>query len=254
MNRSEKAIILGSGYTGKFLKPQLEAAGFVVKESNRSGSKDFDFSFEDPTSWGNIPKDTSISFALFAAESPEAAQKFASKILPQFKKFLIVSTARLFKTTHADEIVTESSALDTNSLRFQSEEILRNSGAIVIHAAGIYGPGRSPVSWLKRGLIKDTNKILNLIHVEDLCGFLVAAALKALPGSRFIASDSKSYRWEEIMTHLKALGIELPSIPSSTEKPTLSKQIRSQRSREQLGVKLSYPDLFTALKDSSFFA
>jgi len=254
MNHSDNALILGSGYTGKFLKPQLEAAGFEVKESNRTGNKDFVFLFDDSESWNNLPKDAYISFALFSAESPEAAREFASKILTRFKKLIIVSTTGLFKTTQVDEIVTESSVLDTSSLRFQSEEILRKSGAILIHAAGIYGPGRSPISWLKRGLIKDPNKILNLIHVEDLCRFLIAAASKALPGSRFIACDKKSYRWSEIIAQLKSQGVELPAIPPTTEKPPLSRQIQAISSRDQLGVELAFPDLFTTLKDSSFFA
>ena len=75
--------------------------------------------------------------------------------------------------------IDESAPIDLTKPRVQGEEYLRNEhGAIVLRVAGIYGPGRNPLDWIRQGRVGPSRKYVNLIHVEDLAAICLAALEK----------------------------------------------------------------------------
>lgn len=83
--------------------------------------------------------------------------------------------------------------------------------------AGIWGPHRSPLSWLQRGLIAQSKQGVHLIHVDDIVDFMVALVHKQFRG-QVLLSDGLTHTWDVIQqkaTELGALepGFSRPEIP-----------------------------------------
>src|SRR5207253_2337099 len=95
--------------------------------------------------------------------------------------------------------IDESAPIDLTKSRVQGEEYLRKyHGAIVLRVAGIYGPGRNPLDWIRQGRIGPSRKYVNLIHVEDLAAICLTAIEKGKPGEGYNVSDGMPYLWSEI--------------------------------------------------------
>ena len=128
---------------------------------------------------------------------------------------------------------------DPSNERTSSENTVLNSGGCVVHAAGIYGPGRNPVNWVISGRVGPSAKYVNWIHVEDLAGSLIACAESQLKGERLIASDNQALQWSEICEKFaEKLNFEIKNLNYQSKRQ--SKQI-SHSSFEKINYKLKHP-------------
>jgi len=128
----------------------------------------------------------------------------------------------------------------------QGEEYLRNKlGAIVLRVAGIYGPGRNPLDWIRQGRVSPSRKYVNLIHAEDLAAICLLALEKGKPGEAYNVSDSTPRTWNEIY----ATAQQRWGVAAAAKKEELStgKRISTAKLRSELGYILKYPDLYEAL-------
>ena len=130
--------------------------------------------------------------------------------------------------------------------RVSSEEHLRTTfGATVLRLSGLYGPGRHVFDWIRRGKIKNSNKYVNLIHVEDVAELCLLALRYALPGSTYIVSDGHPRRWAEIC-RFAAERFQIAVPPATTARDT-GKRLSPRNILSDFKYQLKYPDLFTAL-------
>jgi nucleoside-diphosphate-sugar epimerase len=93
----------------------------------------------------------------------------------------------------------ETAPIETNKPRVQGEEFLRiHCHAIVLRVAGIYGPGRNPLDWIRAGQVGLSRKYVNLIHVEDLAEICLAALDRGNHGETYNISDGTPRTWKDI--------------------------------------------------------
>ena len=91
----------------------------------------------------------------FPALPKEAASNFAKEMTNKGSRLLILGSTSAYPPK-ADGLTNEEVELNINLPRVQSEEHLRETyGAILVRLAGIYGPGRNVLNWIRRGKIKN---------------------------------------------------------------------------------------------------
>ncbi len=129
--------------------------------------------------------------------------------------------------------------------------------------AGIYGPGRSALDAVREGKAKRIIKpgqIFSRIHVEDIATVLEASIMKPNAGAAYNVCDDEPSPPQDVIAYACALlGVEAPpAIPYEQAAPHMSEMSRSfyaesrrvmnRRIKDELGVKLAYPDYRQGLK------
>jgi nucleoside-diphosphate-sugar epimerase len=241
-------LVLGAGYTGHFLIQKLRQEGYDVRCTRRSSSAPdvIPFDLENESTWANLPT-ADVTYWTFPPSSLELAKRFLAKHKVSMGRIAMVGTTSAFVVDTPDAIITETTPKKPNLVRNSIEDFFLSQGAVVVHAAGIYGPGRDPRRWMSSGRVQPSSKYLNLIHVEDLCQILIAAGdyrpAGAPSGKTYLAADGNPYRWVEIFNRL---GVAAPPAETKAETPE-SKRIDPQKTLGELKVTLKYPDLFSGL-------
>ncbi len=118
-----------------------------------------------------------------------------------------------------------------------------------MRVAGIYGPGRNPVEWIRTGRVNRSRKYVNLIHVEDLASSCLAALKLAEPGGIYNVSDGNPRTWMEICQVVEQRW-DIRSVDAQ-ETDSTGKRVLNKRMRELLkldGTGLRYRDLFETLE------
>jgi len=128
----------------------------------------------------------------------------------------------------------------------QGEEYLREQhGAIVLRVAGIYGPGRNPIDWVRTGRVTPSRKYVNLIHVEDLASICLTALEHGKPGEAYNVSDGTPYLWSEICTAVQQRWGVAPA--PIKDNHSSGKRISTAKLRTELSYTFKHPDLYEAL-------
>lgn len=205
--------ILGSGYTAKFLLPLARHHYSHVFATSRdpdrhlthlSPDQRIRFDLARPETWQAIPTSTDIVWC-FPAVPIELVRQFAEAASLRTRRLEVLGSTSAYDVCASAEYpppwVEETAPVDLTKPRVQGEELLRTSyGAIVLRIAGIYGPGRNPVEWIRTGRVNRSRKYVNLIHVEDLVSSCLAALMHADPGGIYNVSDGNPRTWVEICT------------------------------------------------------
>ncbi len=168
-----------------------------------------------------------------------------------------------------DETSKPAPQTDRSKRRLDAEQQLRIWGqeygvaVIVLRVGGIYGPGRLPLKRLQRGeplLEPSESPYSNRIHIDDLVTALLAAVDRGQADRVYnICDDSPSTMSDYFLAVADREGIARPAMinmqqAASVVSPVMlsylteSRRMANQRLREELGVKLTYPDLASGLK------
>ncbi|MEX2628292.1 MAG: SDR family oxidoreductase [Tistlia sp.] len=139
----------------------------------------------------------------------------------------------------------------------------RDQGAPVhlFRLAGIYGPGRSQLDSVAAGTarrIVKPGQVFSRIHVEDIATVLEASMARPNPGAAYNVCDEEAADPAEVVAFAAAL-LGLPAPPALPfESAELSpmgrsfyddnKRVSNRRIKEELGVRLRYPDYRAGLK------
>jgi nucleoside-diphosphate-sugar epimerase len=141
----------------------------------------------------------------------------------------------------------ESAPIDLTKPRVEGEEYLRNEhGAILLRVAGIYGPGRNPIDWIRSGRVGSSRKYVNLIHVEDLATICLLALEKGTPGEGYNVSDGTPRTWADICRVVQARWGVTASKPEKDIQ--VGKRIKTITLRDKLGAVIRHPDLYAELE------
>lgn len=117
----------------------------------------------------------------------------------------------------AGEWVDENTSAKPDSERskilLQAEEQVLKSGmpSVVFRLGGIYGPGRNQIQNLKSGKWPDAiaDEYVNLIHLDDVVGGVMALFKHAEAGQVYIGADDEPAKRSELLVWLsERLGIE----------------------------------------------
>ncbi|HJU05688.1 MAG TPA: hypothetical protein VJ692_11110 [Nitrospiraceae bacterium] len=210
--QSRHIVVLGAGYTGRYIYAQAEQSRQVVFATSRSpewhlatlpASHRLEFDLERHETWQNIPPDVRCIWC-FPAAPEEKVSAFAQEVLTKTRRLVVLGSTSAYEKSDVAEIVTaplldESAPIDLGLPRVRGEEYLRrHHGAVILRVAGIYGPGRNVVDWIRRGRVGPLSRYVNLIHVEDLANICLLALERGRRGAVYNVSDGCPRRWVDI--------------------------------------------------------
>jgi nucleoside-diphosphate-sugar epimerase len=251
-------IILGAGYTGRHLVRALTAASRPFFATSRDPDQNLshvpactriEFGLERPSTWPNIPIDADLIWCFPATPAP-AVQRWVEMERSRFNRLVVLGSTAAYKVGRSPEYppswIDETAPIDLDQPRVEGEETLRNNcGALVLRVAGIYGPGRNPLDWIRRGRIGPSRKYVNLIHVEDLAAICLAALERAKPGEAYNVSDGQPHTWNEICDTARQRWGVTSSAGQQDSSP--GKRISNAKLRAELGYALKHSNLYEAL-------
>lgn len=245
-------VILGTGYTGHVVVELARQRGRDVYATSRTPeqhladvppSKRLRFDLLDSSTWSAIPNDADLLWC-FPAVPTEQAVAFAKTIAAKTRRLVVLGSTSAYRSSGT--VIDESAPVNRSLPRVESEEVLRETcGAIILRLAGIYGPGRHPLNWIRQGRIGYTGRYMNLIHVEDIARICLDLLARGKPGEVYLGSDGIPRRWRDICDQANHVwGIPLP--PASPAKDP-GKRISNKKVQATLGYQFKHPDLFEAL-------
>ena len=252
-------VVLGSGYTGRVLHRTGTSQGWTVHATSRNplsklagipSEQCLRFNLEQPSTWLNIPAGADLIWC-FPATPLGQVQAFARTLDAPTRRIVVLGSTSAYdapsqSTEYPPPWIDESAPIDLTKPRVQGEEYLRNTlGAIVLRVAGIYGPGRNPLDWIRQGRVSPSRKYVNLIHVEDLAAICLLALENGKPGEAYNVSDGQPYIWNEICATAQQRWAVTAEEAKEDHSP--GKRISNAKLRAELGCVLRYPDLYEAL-------
>ncbi len=253
-------VILGSGYTARFVLPPAERQYSRILATSREPDRhlthiqpdrriQFDLTRQD--TWKNIPTDTELLWC-FPAEPPDLVQEFAAAMNLASRRFVVLGSTSAYpagSSEYPPPLVDETAPIDLTQHRVAGEEFLRtHCGATILRVAGIYGPGRNPLDWIKKGRVGPSRKYVNLIHVEDLAAICLAALERGTPGEAYNVSDGTPRTWKDICDTVERCWDIHPIATADTA--ATGKRLSNARLLELLKANhatLRHSDLFHAL-------
>lgn len=255
--RRHSLIILGAGYTASFLLPLAHQRYAQVFATSRDPNRHLAylppeqrlrFDLTQPETWNHIPTETDLLWC-FPAMPVELVQQFSNAASLSTRRLVVLGSTSAYDvgstTDYPPPWCDETSPIDLVKPRVQGEEYLRlHCGAVILRVAGIYGPNRNPIDWIKTGRVRPSRKYVNLIHVEDLARVCLAALMQAPPGEIYNVADGTPRTWNNICD---SAGISRPLEPSQSDDSTpVGKRIANQRMLDLLAsdqTHLHYPDI-----------
>jgi nucleoside-diphosphate-sugar epimerase len=252
-------VILGSGYTGKHLAGALATTSRPFFATSRDPDKNLPhvpadcrmrFDLEEPSTWPNISVGADLIWC-FPATALKQVRDFARRLDGPPRRIVVLGSTSAYEVPdrsneYPPPWTDESASIDLTKQRVQGEEFLRNDcRAIVLRVAGIYGPGRNPVDWVRQGRVSPSRKYVNLIHVEDLAAICLLALDKGKPVEAYNVSDGQPHTWNEICaTAQQRWGV---TAAAANQDPSPGKRISNAKLCSELGYTLKHPDLYEAL-------
>jgi nucleoside-diphosphate-sugar epimerase len=251
--RSHPLVILGAGYTGQFLFPLAREQGWNTFATSRApaahlspipASHRIEFDLLRQETWSNIPDRAHLIWCFPAIPQDTVIHFLENRLATGGRLILLGSTSAY--GPDPDKLVHEGTPPRMNLPRVKSEEYLRaRHGAILLRLAGLYGPGRHVLDWMRKGKVKYTDRHVNLIHIEDVAGICLTALEKARGGEVYVVSDGIPRRWSEIfLTAHERWGMTLPA-PSKAKDS--GKRLSIDKIRVELKYRFRFPDLYQAL-------
>jgi nucleoside-diphosphate-sugar epimerase len=173
------------------------------------------------------------------------------------RKYVYTSSTGVYEQNDRS-IVKESSpaepASEAGKILLETEKLLleaRNFPAVILRVAGIYGPGRGyHFQQFLRGeasIPGRGERFLNMIHVDDVVGAIIAALNNGRPGEIYNASDDEPvpqihfFRWLS-----ETLGLPMPPFVAESEIATskraaTNKRVLNRKLKVELGYSFKYP-------------
>lgn len=250
-------VILGAGYAGHFIYTQAIRQGLSVRVTSRTPDAHLDFAaplhrlqfdLDREDTWRHIPAGADLIWC-FPALPLESISAFAETVVRYARRVVVLASTSAYEwsSPDSDSILDESAPLDTTRPRVIGEEYLRtHSAAMVLRAAGIYGPGRNVLDWIRRGKIGPSQRYVNLIHVEDLAAICLIALKNGEPGAAYNVSDGRPRRWSEICDVARARWGVVPLKDGLDRRP--GKRLSIDKMMQDLQYRFQHPDLYQALE------
>lgn len=125
----------------------------------------------------------------------------------------------------------------------------------IFRLAGIYGPGRGPFAKVRDGAARRIIKpgqVFSRIHVDDIAQTLAASIARPNSGAFYNLCDDDPAPPQDVIAYAaELLGLPLPPAqnyataemtPMARSFYAESKRVRNDRIKDELGVRLIYPD------------
>ncbi|MCW9046222.1 MAG: SDR family oxidoreductase [Alphaproteobacteria bacterium] len=274
-------FIFGLGYSARFLAKSAMEQGWKVSGTCQSAEKKAELEADDIGAFvfdrQNPFEDTlgilsSVTHILCSVPPDKQGEPIVDLIGEQLSSLKNLEWIGYLSTTGVygdrqgalvDETAERRPSSDRSQRRMEAEDkwfTLHNQKNLPVHIfrlPGIYGPGYSTFDRLKEGKAKHINRPghnFSRIHVDDIAQTLWASMNKPNPGRVYNLSDDEAAPPSDLITFAcNLLCIEPPTEISwedarqSMSPMALSfwqdnRRIDNSRIKEELGIKLKYPD------------
>ena len=265
-------LSFGHGYSARALSDILVPQGWRVIGTTRDAGKAVALrdAGVEPLIWPGIDLTPALDVAthLLISAAPDengdpVLRQVGAEIAAragQFQWVGYLSTTGVYGD-HAGDWVDEASPLNPATLRGQARvraETKWSELGLPLHIfrlAGIYGPGRGPFEKVRQGTARRIIKpgqVFSRIHVTDIAQVLAASIARPNPGAAYNVCDDDPAPPEDVIAYAaELLGLPMPpteDFATATMTPMArsfyaeSKKVRNERIKDELGVKLVYPD------------
>lgn len=255
----QSLIILGAGYTGRVLITLASRHYNSVLATSRDPNRHLNhlpsnqripFDLAKPSTWKHISPESDVIWC-FPAAPLEFVKQFSTTLLQPPRRLVVLASTSAYTVGSSPDYpppwIDETYPLDFRKPRVQGEEYLRNQcGAIVLRVAGIYGPGRNPLDWLRAGKVGPSRKYVNLIHVEDLALICLLALERGIPGESYNVSDGTPRTWDYICEIAQRRWRVTPL--NQKENQEAGKRISNAKLTNGLNYKIRYSDFSEAME------
>ncbi len=252
-------FVVGCGYTGSALARALIARGDDVTITRRDaaaaarlagelGARGIAYQLGDA-----LPE---AADAIVACLAPPGRAPAAAARLAGARRIVYVSSTGVYAPGNGgwvDEGYPTTPATASGRARLAAEQALAAVApdAVLLRAAGIYGPQRSLADRLRAGtfrIVGDGRAHVSRIHVDDLVAAIVAAGTRAVAGPVNIADDDPAPIGEVADALAAALGVAAsPRVPIASVDAEVAgmlaadRRIANARMKAELGVALRHP-------------
>jgi nucleoside-diphosphate-sugar epimerase len=274
-----RVLIVGCGYVGLPLGVELVRRGHEVFGLHRSagdslksvGITPLAADITRPGTLARLPRDFDwvVNCSATGGGSVEdyrqlyllGTRNLVEWLAPGAPRYVYTSSTGVYGQNDGalvDETSPTEPASETAKVLVETEQTLlaavreRNFPAINLRAAGIYGPGRGYL--LKQFLRGEArlegagSRMLNMIHLEDLIGAIIAVLERGRAGEIYNAVDDEPVSQLEVFKWLAAkLGQPLPpTVPEDAAAPRkrglTNKRISNQKLKTELGYAFKFPN------------
>ncbi|MCR6629110.1 MAG: SDR family oxidoreductase [Magnetospirillum sp.] len=263
-------FLFGLGFSGRVIARAVQAAGWQVAGTTRSGEaaelpgiEVFPFDREHPLPAHALDGVT----AVLSSVPPDGKGDPVLDLCGPALRALPLAWAGYLSTTGVygdrdggwvDEDSDLRPTLERSRRRAEAEGQWQ-AGGLPVHVfrlAGIYGPGRSAIDTVRAGQarrIVKPGQVFSRIHVDDIAATVLASLARPRPGAAYNVCDDDAAPPQDVIAHACALlGMAPPpEIPWEQAEATLSpmalsfyadnKRVANGRIKRELGVTLKYP-------------
>ncbi|WP_010141695.1 SDR family oxidoreductase [Oceanicola sp. S124] len=276
---SKLLLSFGHGYSARALTPLLLSGGWQVHGTTRSAEKTAALAATGVTPHlmpgeDLAPLIDSATHILISAgpdaEGDPVLRLLRDRIAANAGRFQWVgylSTTGVYGD-HGGGWIDEDTALTPSTRRGKwrvaAEAEWRAIPGLPLHIfrlAGIYGPGRGPFAKVRNGTARriiKPDQVFSRIHVEDIAQVLAASIARPRPGAVYNLCDDDPAPPQDVIAHAcTLLGMPLPPeedfataemTPMARSFYAESKRVKNDRIKDELGVRLRYPDYRAGLK------
>ena len=267
-------LSIGHGFSARALAPRLINRGWRVIGTTRSHEKAAALEAEgvEPLIWPGTPLPLGKATHLLTSVAPgPAGDPVLGEASDALRAAQHIEWAGYLSTTgvygdHGGDWVDETAPLTPATKRGKARVDAEAAWAAlglplhIFRLAGIYGPGRGPFAKVRNGtarrIIKE-GQVFSRIHVEDIATVLEASIDHPNPGAVYNVCDDDPAPPQDVLAHAaELLGLPLPPevpfdqadmTPMARSFYSDSKRVRNDRIKQELGVKLRYPDYRSGL-------
>jgi nucleoside-diphosphate-sugar epimerase len=272
-------LSFGHGYSAQALERLLLPQGWRIIGTTRSAAKAEAMRTRgiEALIWPGADVTDALTAAshLLMSASPDdgsdpvlaALQDQITARADQFEWAGYLSTTGVYGD-HGGDWVDETAPLTPATRRGQARVVAEAAWqaipALPLHIfrlAGIYGPGRGPFAKVRNGtarrIIKD-GQVFSRTHVDDIAQVLAASIARPNPGAIYNVCDDDPAPPQDVIAYAaQLLGLPVPeAVPFEDAELTPmarsfyaeSKKVRNDRIKDDLGVKLLFPDYRSGLQ------
>lgn len=204
-------LILGAGWTSKFLLPLLNSQDISHAATTTTGHDNtIAWTFDpdnttDPTSYKQLPRARTvlITFPLKGPGQSTTLTSLYRKVHGADNQWIQLGSTGIFNAPHWNDH--RSSYDKTNARAIAEDELMAPPiNGCTLNLAGLYDyEGRNPRGWIRR-VVKTRDdargkKALHLVHGADVARAIVAVHGSFTPGERWIITDLRVYDWWDLL-------------------------------------------------------
>lgn len=276
---TNKLFCFGLGFSARLVARQLQADGWEIAGTTRSADKAEQLKSDgiEPFIFGDDQPIADITAALdgvthVLASAPPGGQGDPVLYhhggdlagLPAGTWIGYLSTTGVYGDRDGAEVTEDDDLLPSGKRgrrRVAAEkawfDLGRRHGLCVqsFRLAGIYGPGRNAIETVRSGRarrIVKPGQVFSRIHVEDIAQTVLASIKRPDCGAAYNVCDDDAAPPQDVIAHACGLlGVDLPPeqdfatavlSPMAASFYEDNKRVSNARIKQELGVKLRYPD------------